>query len=184
MLTRPSRKSRNLVTGKGAGQRSFVLISIVTMTILFILGCDGVGATDATTEGDDAWDTGTEGDGASENTVYLIMEDNGTTVEIQVGWSLVVSLEENPSFGCSWTLAEVDALVLENTGDHYVSDDDRPDVPGAAGTSIWDFAALSEASTVLRLEMLHWNEIDPCTHEMALEAFGEVFEVTVNVTAE
>lgn len=148
-------------------------VACVTMMLVPVAACGNLGI---------AGDAGTDGDGASPRTVYLVLEDDGSDVDLPLDWKLVVSLRENPSLGCSWEIVELDASALENTGERWIPEGDpRPDVTGMAGTAEWEFEPVSEGTTVLRLEMLQGG--DPCTDEMVTAVFGESFGVTVNVTA-
>lgn len=102
----------------------------------------------------------------------LSAADNGGVVSATTGEPVVLTLESNPSTGYSWSLAaEPDPNVLAFVSSRYVApgDDDRV---GAAGTEVWTWNAVSEGSTVLRLEYV--RPFEP--NEVA-----ETFEVTVEV---
>lgn len=101
-------------------------------------------------------------------------EDQGSTVELEVGQTLVVELISNPTTGYSWQVLELDAGVLAQQGEpEYVEDSQSEGLVGAGGTETFRFEALLAGQTTLSLGYLRpWEEnVDPI----------ETFTITVTV---
>ena len=97
--------------------------------------------------------------------VALGAEDNGITVELESGQSLVLSLTSTPTTGYRWEVAEIHEAVLRQVGEaEFVIEDERqPPVPGGGGTEIFYFEAAGMGRTPLTL-IYHrpWEEgVDP-----------------------
>ena len=107
--------------------------------------------------------------------VRLDADDNGSTLSIPVGGRIVVSLASNPTTGYDWELMELDAAVVESTDVSYVPDPAPPGWVGGGGTAVWQFTALAEGETALRLE--YGRDFEP------EEDPADVFETTITVTA-
>ena len=105
----------------------------------------------------------------------LNADDNGSTVSIPVGGRIIVSLEANPTTGYDWELIELDPAVVESTDVSYVPDPAPPGWVGGGGTAVWQFTALAEGETALRLE--YGRDFEP------EEDPADVFEITITVTA-
>jgi inhibitor of cysteine peptidase len=76
---------------------------------------------------------------------------NGTTVELNPGDEILISLEVNHSTLYRWHLAGIsDSSVLEYVSNEYVP----PELPGPGrpGTDIWTFRALKPGLSTLTLE--------------------------------
>jgi inhibitor of cysteine peptidase len=114
-------------------------------------------------------------------TVWFIMQsrqpaalteaDAGSTVQLQVGDSLAVRLEGNPSTGYIWEVAPQSLTVLEQVGDAEF--DASGDQPGAPGTLTLRFKAVSAGEQPLRLVYRRPWEADI--------APADTYEVTVVV---
>ncbi len=76
--------------------------------------------------------------------------DNGGQVALEVGQTLVLSLESNPTTGYGWQIAELDEALLKETDHQYKAD--WPVLIGSGGKEVWRFQAQSSGSTTLRLE--------------------------------
>jgi inhibitor of cysteine peptidase len=100
----------------------------------------------------------------------LIDVDSGTTVELAVGGTLVVDLEENATTGFSWSV-ETTPAMLKAAGDEQVAAGDTG-VVGAAGRHIFTWEATAAGTGELRLQYARpWESVQP----------AKVFSVTVVV---
>ena len=77
--------------------------------------------------------------------------DDGTSVTIEVGQELEVSLPANPSTGFGWTVVIGDASVLEQVGAaEFVTESE--DLVGAGGVLTMRFVVVADGTTELRLD--------------------------------
>ena len=103
--------------------------------------------------------------------VKLTETDAGSTVEMNVGDMLQVTLEGNPTTGYDWEMASGDAAVLEQLGaSTYKADSD---LMGAGGQVTLRFKAVAAGQTTLQLVYHRPWETD--------EPPAQTFEVTVIV---
>jgi inhibitor of cysteine peptidase len=79
----------------------------------------------------------------------LVDVDNGTTVELAVGGTLVVDLEENVTTGLSWSV-ETTPAMLKATGDEQLAPGDTG-VVGAAGRHVFTWEATTAGTGELTL---------------------------------
>jgi predicted secreted protein len=103
--------------------------------------------------------------------------DNGTTVQFRAsgGWgAFYISLQSNPTTGFDWFVVEGAGDVVAQVGDGvYESDERAGNVPGAGGTTTFEFDVIAEGATTLVLHyMRSWEDVEP----------EDTFELTVNVT--
>ena len=92
------------------------------------------------------------GSGAGTTTVYA--EDSGSTIEMTVGGTLVITLESNPTTGFSWALvANSDETVVGEVDHEYVADEtgETPMV-GSGGVENWTFKALAKGESTISME--------------------------------
>ena len=83
--------------------------------------------------------------------------DDGSQVALEVGQTLVLSLDSNPTTGYQWEIAELDEAILRETGHEYKAD--QPVVTGSGGKDVWRFQARTSGSTTLSLEYRRpWEE--------------------------
>ncbi len=75
--------------------------------------------------------------------------DNGSQVVLEVGQTLVLSLDSNPTTGYQWQIVELDEAILEQTDYDYEAD--QPALAGSGGKEVWRFQARSSGSTTLSL---------------------------------
>ncbi len=112
------------------------------------------------------------GDGPSPSRLDLSAADNGGTVSAELGQRVILTLESNASTGYQWTLVEEpDTDVLAFVSSRYVEPGDS-ELVGASGAEVWEWDAVGEDSTVLRLEYV--RPFEPGN-------VAEEFEVTVEV---
>ena len=81
--------------------------------------------------------------------VIIGPEDNGKTVEVNIGDTLHVGLPSNPSTGYTWEVAEIDEKVLGQVGE--VEFEPESDLLGAPGKQILYFKAVGMGQTPLKL---------------------------------
>jgi inhibitor of cysteine peptidase len=79
--------------------------------------------------------------------------ENGGTVELKTGETLMISLDSNPSTGYSWEIQETDETLLKLKGDpEFVQPPDNgTPIVGAGGTQVFRFEALKAGTTTLTL---------------------------------
>jgi inhibitor of cysteine peptidase len=85
--------------------------------------------------------------GASGRT--LTAEDAGQTIEMNIGDTLSVELEGNPSTGYTWEVAEMNASVLKQIGETEFETDSE--LVGSGGVLILRFEAIGSGQTPLKL---------------------------------
>ena len=83
--------------------------------------------------------------------------DNQGEVVLNVGDTLLLSLESNPTTGYGWQIAQIDQSILREAGHEYEAE--SSDLVGSGGREIWRFDALAAGSTTLQLEYTRsWEE--------------------------
>ncbi len=102
--------------------------------------------------------------GGEPATVELTQQASGTSVALEPGQQLVVSLESNPSTGFQWNLArQPDGNVLTLVSSTYVEPATTGDVVGAPGTEVWTFEAAGSGTT--SFELAYFRSFEPETVE-------------------
>jgi len=101
----------------------------------------------------------------------LTEEDDGKTVILNKGETLVVKLDGNPTTGYGWQLADFDQSVLKSAGDpDYKSDSN---LIGSGGMYTYKFTAQDSGEVVLKFSYLRSWETDTSPYK--------TFTVTVDV---
>jgi inhibitor of cysteine peptidase len=125
-----------------------LLVAVILFTVLPVAGC-----------------------GAPSGEVAVDVSHNGGQVDLDVGQTLVVSLESNPTTGYRWEVDKIDDEILQQEGEaEYKAESD---LVGAGGVETFRFKALASGEGELKL-IYHrsWEEgVEPL----------EVFSITVNV---
>ncbi len=105
-------------------------------------------------------------------TTQVAKADNGKTIQVAVGGTVVVTLEGNPgSTGYLWGLESGNDAVLKPAGDYKFTS--TSNLPGASGKFEFKFTAASAGSATLKFSNKRaWELNDPQ---------AETFNVTVNV---
>ena len=104
--------------------------------------------------------------------IYLEKKDDGITVKLEPGDTLVITLDANPSTGYSWHVLEMDASILKAEKKEFQP---RSNLLGAPGMEILCFTGLRPGDTKLVLGYLRpW--------EKKVKPFA-TFSVIVKVTA-
>jgi inhibitor of cysteine peptidase len=84
--------------------------------------------------------------------VQLTQADNGATVRLARGGTLLVALPSNPSTGYRWWVAEGSGTALELVDVRYVPPGSTMPVVGAPGTEVLQFRAVAPGVTALVLD--------------------------------
>ena len=82
----------------------------------------------------------------------LSVADNGKTIDLRVGHSVLLRLPENPSTGYGWTL-DADPRLVEISEKRHVH---SAETVGSGGESQWSIKAVAPGTTTLRIK--HWRE--------------------------
>ncbi|MEZ4502537.1 MAG: protease inhibitor I42 family protein [Dehalococcoidia bacterium] len=96
-------------------------------------------------------------------------DDSGSSVSLEVGQRLRVTLESNPTTGYSWQLTGApDPAVLEQVlGPIYIGG--ASDLVGAAGTETFDFLAVGAGTTSISLEYARPFEANSMTDAWTID---------------
>lgn len=108
-------------------------------------------------------------------TIKLSAEDNGRTIEMKPGETLLISIDGNPTTGYIWEVDSVDENILGLAGEPDYSTDFKlkSGMTGVGGTYKFTFTAVSSGTTNLKLK--YWRTFEPENPPV------ETFQVTVNV---
>lgn len=102
---------------------------------------------------------------------HLSRADSGREVQMQVGESLDLRLDENPTTGFQWQVVSGDKSVAEVTGDSFQTP--GTDAAGAGGTHTFTITAHSAGRTTLRSVLARsWERDNP----------EDEFELTLHVS--
>lgn len=113
------------------------------------------------------------GNGGTPAPLALTAADSGTTVGLEPGQAVEITLESNASTGYAWNLVEEpDSSVLTLVSSEYVEPDTPEGVVGAAGTEAWKFQAVAAGTASLKLA--YFRSFEP-------ESVGGEFQLTVDV---
>ncbi len=104
-------------------------------------------------------------------TIKINSDDNGTTVEIKKGETLLLSISGNPTTGYNWEVESVDQNVLQSAGEPDYKSDSM--LIGSGGTYKFKFTAVNVGVTPLKLK--YWRSFEPENPPV------ETFEVKVVV---
>lgn len=125
-------------------QREFIMKSAIYCTMILslaLVACDSTTGTDVQ-DGPD---------------FVVGKEATGTSVSCHVDAEFEVELPCNPSTGYSWSLVEIDTLVVQQTGECvHTPDPDRP--KGGEGMCAFTFGTIGRGETTIR--MLYARSLD------------------------
>lgn len=96
--------------------------------------------------------------------VTIGMEQSGQSVNLQVGQTMNVRLESNPTTGYTWEVKQVDPAVLAQQGEAEYEPLDAQTTPmvGQGGWQIFRFEAISTGQTTLELVYRRpWEDTPP-----------------------
>ena len=94
----------------------------------------------------------------SGNEIKLDASDDGSQVELNVGKTLAISLEGNPTTGYTWEAADLDDQVLRQVGEPEFKPDSS--AIGAGGVQILRFEVVNSGQTSLNLVYRRSWEVD------------------------
>ena len=86
---------------------------------------------------------------ASNQTITVSEPQAGSSVALQVGDTLEVSLESNPTTGYSWSVVQADPAILQSAGDPVFQPSSG--LMGAGGTVTHRFTTVGAGETTLKL---------------------------------
>jgi inhibitor of cysteine peptidase len=104
-------------------------------------------------------------------TIKITADDNGSSIEMKQGQTLVLSIGGNPTTGYVWEIDSVEQNILQSTGDPDYKSDST--LVGSGGMYKFKFTALNPGTTTLKLK--YWRTFEPENPPV------ETFEVKVNV---
>jgi len=111
------------------------------------------------------------GESNASKSVNLTVKDDGRTVQVHAGDTLVVTLDSNASTGFRWVLTgKPDPQVATLAGSKYIAPETT--LIGAGGQEVWRFSTIGDGSTDLQLTY------ERSTGETAGQPFGITIEVT------
>jgi inhibitor of cysteine peptidase len=85
--------------------------------------------------------------------VQITDSDDGATVQLADGGTLIVALPSNPTTGYSWSVSERSSPQLELQGEpRFVPAGSTTPVVGAGGTEVFTFEAVDTGTATLTLE--------------------------------
>lgn len=127
---------------------AFVGMSSVTLSAALGAAC---GDDDNDGNGDNGEPTVTSTPAPSE--VQLTEPDDGSTVTLAVGGTLIVALASNPSTGFAWAIVPPEPEFLELDGaPKFVPAGSTSPVPGAGGTEVFTLKATGAGTSTLTME--------------------------------
>lgn len=83
-------------------------------------------------------------------TTTLTEADNGSSVEVHVGETVVLRLHENAATGYRWTFEDLDTSVVSVRGDKYLQ---RTEAVGSGGDTLWTLGATAPGKTQVKLKL-------------------------------
>lgn len=88
-----------------------------------------------------------------EDVMHIDISQNGSTIHLQPGQELLVSLETNPTTGYSWMVLDPgdDQVITQHGEADYEPLSSDQSIDGAGGTVTYHFLAGSAGSTTLQL---------------------------------
>ena len=106
--------------------------------------------------------------------VQLTQADNGKSVNVSNGGTLIVALTSNPSTGYAWSVVSPEPKNLELDGQpKYVPPGSTTPVVGAPGTEVFTFKAVEKGTSTLKME--YRRSFEP--NEPAQETFSVEVQV-------
>lgn len=85
-------------------------------------------------------------------TTTLTQTDNGKSVQVHAGDTIVIQLDENASTGYTWAVNKTDTTVLMLQSSTYTS---SGNLPGSGGTRVFTFLAKNPGTVQLQLK--YWR---------------------------
>lgn len=142
------------------------LVVVVLASVLMVPATFGVagcvrGGRNGPTDGEE----GSTTDAPAVGKVTVTREDDGGTVELSMGQTLVVELDSNATTGYSWRVTKIDEDIVEQEGDGTYVQTGDPDAMGAGGIETFEFKSVASGRTRLELSYVRSfeEEDDPRT---------------------
>ncbi len=102
----------------------------------------------------------TQSERAGSAPVALGPADGGSSIALEVGGELTISLPANPSTGYGWVVTSINPALLAQTGDPEFSAES--DLVGAGGTMTFHFEGTAAGQDSLQLDYLRpWENVEP-----------------------
>lgn len=109
-----------------------------------------------------------------QNIVVVTDDDNNKKINIEEGQTLIVKLKYTSGTGYDWNITKIDANLLEPVGEPTF-EIAVENMPGSAGSQIFQFKAKSTGATVLQLDYLRpWEKNKPS---------AETYLINIEITA-
>jgi inhibitor of cysteine peptidase len=92
----------------------------------------------------------------------IVLDDsnNGSQITLNMGQTLSIRLEGNPSTGFGWEVLEINEAVLRQAGD--IDFEAESDLPGSPGIQVLHFEPVASGETDLELVYRRpWESEDP-----------------------
>ncbi|MBD2194620.1 MULTISPECIES: protease inhibitor I42 family protein [Calothrix] len=83
--------------------------------------------------------------------LILGKDDNGKTVELSVGQSFLIQLNENPTTGYQWEVSKIDADFVKLTEDQYIQNIDSE----TGGGGIRNFKFTANSTGEYQIQLVH-----------------------------
>jgi inhibitor of cysteine peptidase len=103
-------------------------------------------------------------------TITITQTDNGKTIQVHAGDTLVIQLDENASTGYTWAVNKIDTTVLLLQSSTYTA---SGNLPGSGGTRVFTFLAKNPGTVHLQLK--YWRSF------VGDSSISERYSVTVEV---
>lgn len=131
-------------------RRNLIIFGVCFMAVLMLTACKG-------------------------KTMKISADDNGSSLSMKPGETLLLSIDGNPTTGYIWEIESVDKNILQPAGEPDYSTDIKlkPGMTGVGGTYKFKFTAVNPGTTDLKLK--YWRTFEPENPPI------ETFEVIVNV---
>ncbi len=89
-------------------------------------------------------------DPASLPAVSVTIADQGKTIELKPGQTLLVTLDSNRSTGFSWSVESMDGKLLSQSGEPVYLPASKHEMVGGKGTETWQFVAVAPGEQLLK----------------------------------
>ena len=110
----------------------------------------------------------------SDGPISLGPDNKGTSVTIEIGEVVEVSLPSNPSTGYAWHLREeLNEEIVQVQSSDYVPDEESEGLAGGGGTEVWRFLGTGPGETAVAMAYYFGDEPEKESNEFS-------FSVTVD----
>jgi len=90
--------------------------------------------------------------------IVITSTQNGQSVQVHTGDTIVLQLDENPSTGFTWEVSKTDATILTLQDSTYTRAPGNPGEVGRGGIHIWTFMATQPGTVHLQLK--NWRSFE------------------------